>query len=65
MAIVLSLATGALFSWGKLAYHCRRPISEACVWGRAYNAVAFPLETLLIGAVVFAAWAVVQRSFRR
>ena len=27
--VVLSLAAGGVFSWGKLAYHCRRPIEEA------------------------------------
>jgi hypothetical protein len=62
--IGLSLAAGAAFSWGKLAYHCRRPIAEACVWGKAYMPFTFPVETILVGVLVFAAWTVLERWSR-
>jgi hypothetical protein len=63
--IALSLVSGAIFSWGKLAYHCRRPIAEACVWGKAYMPFTFPVETVLSGAAVFAVWAALRRSPER
>ena len=59
--VVLSLAAGAVFSWGKLAYHCRRPIAEACVWGKAYMPFTLPVETILVGAAVFTAWSFLER----
>jgi hypothetical protein len=49
-----AFGAGAVLSRLKLWYHCRAPESEACVWSRAYEVIAFPLETLVGGAVIFA-----------
>lgn len=48
-----SLALGALVSWIKLALTCRRPDSEQCVWGKAYNGISWPIETVVFGIVIF------------
>jgi hypothetical protein len=61
----LSIAAGAAGSLGKLAVHCRRPATEACVWGKAYMPITFPIETIIFGAVAFAAWSAFQRLSRR
>ena len=62
--VILSLALGAAISWAKLAYHCRQPTAEACVWGKAYLPIAFPAETILFGAVIFLTWSVLRRRSR-
>ncbi|MEX1181824.1 MAG: hypothetical protein WEF86_01215 [Gemmatimonadota bacterium] len=49
-----ALVAGAALSRLKLWYQCRVPESEACVWGKAYSAVAFPLETVFVGGAIFA-----------
>lgn len=59
--VAVCLAAGGVFSWGKLLYHCRRPIAEACVWGKAYMPFTFPVETVVVGAAVFAAWTALSR----
>ena len=51
---VAALSVAAAFSVLKLWYHCRLPASEACVWGKAYFVIGFPLETIIVGAVLFA-----------
>jgi hypothetical protein len=50
---VAALADGAGFSLAQLAYHCRMPTSEACVWSRAYYPVTLPIETIVFGAIFF------------
>jgi hypothetical protein len=61
LQLLASLTLGALFSLGKLAYACRIPDSEACVWGKAYRAIALPLETIVVGAVIFVVLRIVTR----
>jgi hypothetical protein len=59
-----SIAAGAAVAGLKLWYHCRAPESEACVWGKAYSAVALPVESLLYGAIAFALMVAVRRLLR-
>ena len=53
LQLAASLVAGALISRAKLAHQCRDRTSEACVWGRAFDVVSFPLETIVFGLGVF------------
>ena len=50
---ILALLLGAAISALKLWYHCRDAASEACVWGKAYYPLTFPLEMLIFGLAIF------------
>ena len=65
ICVVVSFAAGAALSLGKLAFHCRVPDSEACVWGKAYRPIGLPIETLVFGAGVFLALVLVMHLIRR
>lgn len=56
-----ALLGGAAASAFKLWVHCRRPNSEACVWGRAYMPATLPIETLAFG-LLFLGTGVLLRS---
>lgn len=40
---------------GHLAWNCRIPDSEACVWGKALAIVSIPIETGVFGVLIFGA----------
>ncbi len=48
-----ALLGGAALSLFKLMLHCRRPISEACVWGKALLPITLPIEAIIFGAGIF------------
>ncbi len=48
-----ALLGGVALSLFKLMLHCRRPISEACVWGKAYLPILLPIEAVIYGAGIF------------
>jgi hypothetical protein len=56
--LLTALATGALISLGypllDLVLACRDPLSEACVWGKAYVALTLCLSAVFVGGAVFA-----------
>lgn len=49
----------------KLWLHCRQPLSEACVWGKAYLPIALPLEAVGFGVVIFGGVAVAAKALAR
>ena len=53
LQVAAALIVGALLSTARLAYICRDPISEQCVWGKAFRSISLPLETIAIGLVAF------------
>lgn len=54
--LLTALATGALISLGypllDLALACRDPVSEACVWGKAYVALTPCSSAVFVGGAV-------------
>jgi hypothetical protein len=53
-AVAIGLAAGAGYPVLDLAFACRVPISEACVWGKAYFPLTLALSLGLVGGVVTA-----------
>lgn len=51
--IAFALLGGVALSLFKLMLHCRRPLSEACVWGKAYLPIELPIEAIIYGAGIF------------
>ncbi len=51
--IAFALLGGVALSLFKLMLHCRNPVSEACVWGKAYMAIELPIEAIIYGAGIF------------
>lgn len=53
-----ALAAGALISLGwplvDLVLTCRDPVSEACVWGKAYIVLTLSLSGIFVGGAVAA-----------
>lgn len=54
--LLTALAIGALISLGypllDLVLACRDPVSEACVWGKAYVALTLCLSAVFVGGLV-------------
>ena len=63
--IFIALCVGAILSIARLAYICRDPTSEGCVWGKAYRSIGIPLETIAIGVVAFIIIRAVGRRWSR
>lgn len=54
MAVAVGLVAGIAYPVVDVALACRVPISEACVWGKAYFPLALGASVLLVGGVVAA-----------
>jgi hypothetical protein len=54
-ALVLGPALGLAVPFIELAYDCRRPTSEACVWGKALLPVSIAVGIVLVGGLLAAA----------
>ena len=63
--VAVSLLAGVAISRLKLLYVCRAPTSEACVWGKAYDSIGFPIETLAFGGIVFVLLLLYSQVVRR
>ena len=61
----LALAAGAAASLLKLWFFCRRPESEACVWGKAYLPLSLPFEAVALGCLFLIVIAAVRVLVRR
>jgi fructose-specific phosphotransferase system IIC component len=55
VALILGPAIGAACPFIQVAFECRAPESEACVWGKALLPVSVTISAVLVGAVVAAA----------
>ncbi len=60
-----ALAGGAVVSLVKLALHCRDPISEACVWGKALLPLSLPIESIIFAAGIFLVLTMMKMPPRR
>jgi hypothetical protein len=49
----------------ELAIKCRRPESEACVWGKAYLSLSLGLWLVIGGPIVFGALTAIAALWRR
>lgn len=52
IAVAGGLAAGAGYPLMELLLACRVPLSEACVWGKAYFPVALAMSLVLLGGLV-------------
>ena len=57
----VSMLLGLAIALGHLAWDCRVPDSEACVWGKSLAIIGVPIETgvfgfLIFGALTLVAW---------
>lgn len=50
-ALILGAFVGVAYPFLQLAYDCRAPQSEACVWGKALLPVSLAVSTVFIGAI--------------
>ena len=51
-AVVLGVAVGVAIPFIDVAWSCRVPESEACVWGKAYLSLSLSLSIPVIGIIV-------------
>jgi hypothetical protein len=54
IALAIGLLAGIAYPLVDLALACRAPVSEACVWGKAYLPLTLGLSLVLVGGVVSA-----------
>jgi len=52
VAIAAGLVAGVGYPFVDLALACRAPVSEACVWGKAYLPLTLGLSLVLVSACV-------------
>ncbi len=64
--IVLAALVGLAAPYAELAVYCRAPVSEACVWGRAYLPLTRPVYFVLFGLLAYAVLSLLaRRPWRR
>ena len=51
-AILVGLLAGIGYPLVDVAIACRAPISEACVWGKAYLLLTLALSVVIVGGTV-------------
>lgn len=52
IALAAGLVVGAAYPAVDVALACRRPMSEACVWGKAYLPLTLTLSLVLLGGTM-------------
>ena len=52
IALALGLVVGTAYPLIDLVLACRAPISEACVWGKAYLPLTLGLSLVMVGGIV-------------
>ena len=52
IALLVGAAIGVGYPFVDVALACRIPISEACVWGRAYFPLTLTVSVVVLGGVV-------------
>lgn len=55
----VSMLLGLAVALGNLAWSCRAPDSEACVWGKSLAIVSIPVQTAAFGFLIFGALTVI------
>ena len=51
VAFLGGLAVGVGYPYVDIAIKCRVPISEACVWGKAFFSLTLPVSVVLVGGI--------------
>ena len=51
-SLALGLIAGTAYPFIDLVLACRAPISEACVWGKAYLPLTLGLSLVMVGGTV-------------
>ena len=52
VALLGGLAVGIGYPFVDIAIACRAPMSEACVWGKAYFSLTLTVSVVLLGGIV-------------
>jgi xanthosine utilization system XapX-like protein len=52
LALSAGLVVGIAYPYVDIAIACRAPMSEACVWGKAYFSLTLTVSVVLLGGVV-------------
>jgi len=52
IALAIGLIVGLIYPVIDLGLACRKPVSEACVWGKAYFSLTLGASVVLLGGVV-------------
>ena len=52
IALLVGAAIGVGYPFVDVALACRVPISEACVWGKAYFPLTLTVSVVVLGGVV-------------
>ena len=52
IALIVGLTVGIGYPLIDVALACRTPISEACVWGKAYLPLSLSISVVVLGGVV-------------
>ena len=55
VALILGPAIGAAYPLVQLAFDCRAPQSEACVWGKSLLPLTIAVSSVILGALFAAA----------
>ena len=54
VSVIIGLVVGVAYPFVDIAIRCSAPVSEACVWGKAYFMLTVAVSVPLIGAVAAA-----------
>ena len=65
IALAGGLAVGVGYPFADIALACRAPMSEACVWGKAYFSLTLTVSVVLLGGMTTGALYAVLRWRRR
>lgn len=52
VALSAGLVAGIAYPYVDIAIACRAPMSEACVWGKAYFSLTLTVSVVLLGGMV-------------
>lgn len=52
VALSIGLAAGIGYPFVSVAFACRVPLSEACVWGKAYFPLTLAVSVVIVGGGV-------------
>jgi len=52
IALAIGVSVGTVYPFVDLARACRTPISEACVWGKAYFPLTLGVSVIVVGGLV-------------
>ena len=51
VALLGGLVVGVGYPFVDIAFACRAPMSEACVWGKAYFSLTLTVSVVLLGGI--------------